>query len=397
MLLAFEGGVALSDENWDDMREGLLALGLPVENIMQELISDNKAGGDSFGDLFTYFERFFDAQMSAAAHSSMISEDYRSGKYGSDREFTGYIDMIRRNTAAGIAATMLENLENVRGSNLEYYKIITEGSRGWYFENNWLDGVGGLNNSLITNRAATLKNNANHLEWLYENLADAISRRSLNAFIKFWLTWDYSDWRNIALYSNDVVDTSVYPFYDGEVFVDCGSYIGDTVAQYVNTVNSQYRRVYTYDISRASIEIIRKNLEPLPNIVVNHKGTGEINTEMDMIGFDQAFHGNKLSADGGGAAIEKVKVVRLDDDINEPVTFLKIDCEGMDKETLRGARGIIRRYHPKIHVDSYHKLADIIDVPRLIREIDPSYTLFLRLAHALDIPQRFPIPVYMAV
>jgi len=335
--------------------------------------------------------------MSAAASSSMISEDYRDGKYGSDREFLSYMDALRKNSVANIEATVLEDLKSIKKTNQDYYKLITEGSRGWYFETNWLDGVGGKNNSLISNRVATLKNNLERLEWLYENLADSISRRSLNAVIKFWLSWDYSDWRNIALYSNDVVDTSVYPFYDDEIFVDCGSYIGDTVAQYVNTINSNYARVHTYDISRARIELIKKNLAPLPNIVVNHKGTGEINTVMDMVGVDQAFHGNKLSATGGGAAVEKVKVVRLDDDIDEPVAFQKIDCEGMDKETLRGARGIIRKFHPKLHIDSYHKLADILDVPWLIREIDQSYLLYLRLAHGVDTPLRFPAPAYMAI
>jgi FkbM family methyltransferase len=180
------------------------------------------------------------------------------------------------------------------------------------------------------------------------------------------------------------------------VFVDCGSYIGDTVAQYVNTVNSDYRRVYAYDISRHSVEIIKKNLAPLSNVVVRHKGTGDVNGEMTQVGSDRAFEGNKLSADGGNA-VDQVEVTRLDDDIKEPITFLKVDCEGMDKETLRGARELISVGHPKLHVDSYHKLADIVDVPRLIREIDPAYTLYLRLPCLINTPLRFPCPAFMAL
>jgi len=108
--------------------------------------------------------------------------------------------------------------------------------------------------------------------------------------------------------------------------------------------------------------------------------------------------GNRLSAlDSHPAVIEKVKVVRLDDDIPEPITFLKIDVEGMDKETLRGASGLIRKYHPKLNVDAYHQLADIVDIPWQIREIDKSYTLYLRLPLVSDAHLRFPFPTIMAI
>jgi FkbM family methyltransferase len=193
------------------------------------------------------------------------------------------------------------------------------------------------------------------------------------------------------------VDTAVYPIYENEVFVDCGSYVGDTVLQYITTVNNNFARVYTYDISGASIKVIKKVLAPFSNIIIRHAGTGDTNSEMNLIGVDQAFHGNMLSTAETDAAVEMVKVVRLDDDIKEPISFLKIDCEGMDKETLSGAQGQIRRYHPKLHVDSYHKLADLVNVPMLIREIDPSYSLYLRIPRDFSVQPRFPAMAYMAL
>jgi len=265
-------------------------------------------------------------------------------------------------------------------------------------EDNNLDGVDGENNSLIINRMETLKSNIVRLEWLYENLADSISRRSLNALIKFWLTWDFTDWKKIARYYCDVVDTNIYSFYDDEVFVDCGGFTGDTVAQFVNTVNSNYKRIYTYDISSTHVAVMKKNLAVLPNIIVNHKGVGDVNTEMTMFGSDQLYSGNRLVIDDLPLdAVEKVEVVRLDEDITEPITFLKIDVEGYDKEALCGASGLIRKYHPKLNVDAYHKLADIVDIPWLIREIDSSYILYLRLPLICDDHLRFPFPTFMAL
>jgi len=397
MLDAFEAGENLSGENWDDMSEALTAFGIPDQNIMFDLINSCRKNNKDIGSLKRYFSMFFNAQMSAAANSSMISEDYRSGKYGADREFQLYYNVIKNNTITFLEEFALNNLKKLREENPEHYELLTEHSKGWFHDNNWLDGINGANNSLIKNRVTILKNNIDHLEWVYENLSDSTSRRSLNAVIKCWLTFDYIDWRDITVESHDVVDTAVYPFYEDEVFIDSGSFIGDTVLQYEKFVNNKFKRVYTYDISSKSIEQIKKNLAHLNNVDIRHKGTSDANTEMDLQGFDDAFHGNKLSASGSKDAIEKVKVIRLDDDIDEPVTFLKIDCEGFDKETLRGAQGIIQKYHPKLHVDSYHKLEDIIAVPRLIREIDPSYTLYLRIPNPLHQPPRFPAIAYMAV
>jgi len=402
LLTAYEDGAHISAENWEDMKSALDVFKLSSQNVMHEYIDrlcGNTGKSEDFPALKEHFTRFFDTRMSAAANSSMISEDYKSCKYGCDREFFGYVNMIRSTSVQDISAGILDKLKAVSLGDPVHYKLLTKQSRGWFHEGLCLDGLGGADNSLITHRAAALKENIDNIEWVYENLSDAVSRRSLNAIINYWLTWNHSDWINIATYSNDVVDTSIYPFYENEVFVDCGSYIGDTVMQYVNTVNHEYARVYAYDISGASVIEIKKVLASLPNITIRHAGTGDSNTEMNLIGVDQAFHGNKLSdlEAAEAVAVEKVKVVRLDDDIKETISFLKIDCEGMDKETLRGAQGQIRRYHPKLHVDSYHKLVDLVDIPVLIREIDQSYSLYLRIPRFFNVQPRFPSLAYLAV
>jgi len=398
IISAALAGESVHPDNWISAREGLEALGLPSVNTMYEYIDDIIGGDNSVvPELQKYFVRFYEAQVSAYARLMTCSDTYLDGKYGSDREFMQYVHFINQNSHTALYDFVYGNLVKLNEKNPNYHKLLTDDSKGWYFENNWLDGVGGANNSLIANRISTLKDNLPRIEQLYNNLADSISRRSLNALIKFWLTWDNTDWRAISICYCDVVDTSVYMFYDDEVFVDCGSYIGDTVVQYINAVNQQFKRVYTYDISGKSIDIIKQNLGQIENIDIRHKGTGEFNTEMSVVGVDQAFHGNKLSDSNQGNVVEKVQVVRLDDDIKEPISFLKVDVEGVDKETLRGAKNHIRHTHPKIHVDSYHRLADIVDVPELIWEIDPTYSIYFRLINTVDNPPRFPTPAFLAV
>ena len=63
-------------------------------------------------------------------------------------------------------------------------------------------------------------------------------------------------------YSQNVVaNPDIFPFYENEVFVDCGSYIGDTVAEFVNEFNRSYKKIYTYDISAPTVELMKNNLK----------------------------------------------------------------------------------------------------------------------------------------
>jgi hypothetical protein len=124
---------------------------------------------------------------------------------------------------------------------------------------------------------------------------------------------------------------------------------------------------------------------------------------MNFVGSDEIYAANKLSEnpeESGMQVVDTVRVVKLDDDIKEEITFLKIDCEGMDKETLRGASGLVKKYHPRIHLDSYHKIEDLIEVPKLIKEIDPSYTLYFRITEPYGLTgsfHYFPVIAYFAV
>jgi len=68
LLEIYESNSTLSVENWDDIESGLLAIGLPEENIMLGLIETCPTDSTAFLELKRYFTRFYDAQISAAAH-----------------------------------------------------------------------------------------------------------------------------------------------------------------------------------------------------------------------------------------------------------------------------------------------------------------------------------------
>lgn len=60
------------------------------------------------------------------------------------------------------------------------------------------------------------------------------------------------------------------------------------------------------------------------------------------------------------------------------VTFIKMDIEGAEYQSLLGASEMIKKYKPKLAVCLYHKLEDIIEIPYIILSMNPDYKLAIR-------------------
>ena len=381
---------------FDRLKEAFLSLELSEKNKMIELLETLKINRSQLDEFIILFDKWFDLNVIALANRIKTSESYKSGVFGCDRKFAALISIIRGNDSQTMITNAMNCLKKIKEDNNALYELLTVGYRGWYFKGNWLDGVDGGNNSLVTNRIETLKNNVDKLEWLYDHLEDNASKISLNALIDSWLTFSMQEALKISMYcsQNVVANPDIFPFYENEVFVDCGSYIGDTVADFVNEFNRSYRRIYTYEISAPTVKVMQNNLKGLDNVVYNLKGVADKQGELSLEGYDAPFLGNHLVK---GKGITKVPIVKLDDDIKEKITFLKIDVEGLDKEAISGAKEQISKYHPKMHIDTYHKLGDIFEVPLLIHSIDPTYKFYLRLTNSTEKRMMFVVTCIYAI
>jgi FkbM family methyltransferase len=380
----------------DNLRKVMILLGMPSENRIITLLETLKSDRSKLKEFLVLLDKWLDSNLISMANRITTSETYRSGHLGCDRKFGTLVSTIRQKDRVALIADAMECLKRIKAGKPKLYELLTVGYRGWYFENNWLDGVDGGNNSLIINRITTLKENTEQIEWLYDHLEDNASRISLNAMIENWLTFSMEEALNVAIYRKNsvVANSDIFPFYDGEVFVDCGSYIGDTIAEFIDEVNRNYQRVYTYEISAPTVDIMRKNLTGLDNIVYNTKGVSDRSGELDLVGVDGPFHGNRLEKRKKKGSIP---VVKLDDDVQEPITFLKVDVEGLDKEAISGATKHIRKSHPRMHIDTYHKLGDFFEVPLLIHDIDETYKYYMRIVNSLEKQIMFPITCVYAL
>ena len=57
------------------------------------------------------------------------------------------------------------------------------------------------------------------------------------------------------------------------------------------------------------------------------------------------------------------------------VDFIKMDIEGAEREALKGASGILSKYHPRLMIDSYHRPDDMQVLPQIIHQAWSGYSL----------------------
>lgn len=210
-------------------------------------------------------------------------------------------------------------------------------------------------------------------KWLYEHLADYRSKYILNGIIKYWFTFDIAHMHSFVeqMYL-DYYDLDIISCDGEDVMVDLGAYIGDSVMDYVNTFGD-YKKIYAYEITPETFLTLQKNVGGLRDIELRRKGVSKKNGIM-YIEESGGAAGNQI-ADSGNVEVE---VVALDEDIEEPVSVIKMDIEGAEKDAILGARRHIAQERPKLMISAYHLPGDIFDIPVLINEIREDYKFYLR-------------------
>jgi FkbM family methyltransferase len=224
---------------------------------------------------------------------------------------------------------------------------------------------------------------ASWLEDLFDNrgrygqlalmLGDDFSRRVLDAIIGYRLTCD-------PLLLAPIVEWDLYgpadllDYGEHEVFIDGGSFDGDTVKLFADRVHDRYDRVLAFEPDPTTFAKLcarfdgEKRVEPINCGLYSGPGVLHFN--------DEGSRASGLVSDGSGT---KVEVTSIDQVLQgEPVTYIKMNIEGAEQEALRGAAASITRWRPKLAISAYHRAQDLWQIPALVREIHADYRLFLR-------------------
>ena len=266
-----------------------------------------------------------------------------------------------------------------------------------YFSHLWggFDPTSG-NYDHFTNGIHAVKENTEDIKWLYNTVEDYRSRKVIYGLIKFWLEFDFS-------YKNSIVENNYDDYFDldilrdkitaEEVFVDCGAYIGDTAKAYFDNF-TDCKKMYLYDMLPANIKKAKNLLSGHEEIVYRIAGVGSpeqagmmvaVGTnETSMFSLDENGNTHNPEAEMTNEEKPEIKLVTLDDDIKERITFLKMDIEGSEINALLGAKAHVVKDHPKLAICTYHHYEHLWEIPKLIKSINPDYKLYLRYNGTID-------------
>jgi len=167
---------------------------------------------------------------------------------------------------------------------------------------------------------------------------------------------------------------------ENEVFIDAGSHNLETSLELKNRCPN-LKKVLAFEPDPENYkQCIQKKEQTSFN-------------EAEIFPFGTWSHKDTLyfSSKGMGSSIKNeneslltIDVVAIDDIISTScktplqITYIKMDVEGAELESLKGAKDVIQRDKPKLAICIYHKPEDMVTIPLYIKEIVPGYKLYVR-------------------
>lgn len=220
--------------------------------------------------------------------------------------------------------------------------------------------------------------NIRYYDWLFYRLEDEKSRNVFTNLMRYRIVPDMTYIAEAYDGENDqYFDKEIVTCKSDEVFVDCGGYIGDSTESFINNYK-EYKRIYVYKPLAENIAVCRDSLKQYEAVEIRNLGVGE-KTELIQIagsGASGSFSEHAWKETIGDGV--PVKIISLDEDIKEAVTFIKMDVEGFEIPAILGAKNHIREDAPKLAICTYHTISDMWEIPKLIDYIRPDYRFYLR-------------------
>lgn len=211
-------------------------------------------------------------------------------------------------------------------------------------------------------------------KWVYDNLEDDISKEILVEKIQYCLYY-YEIQNKYKQYSDMYFDEDIIILSDHEVYIDGGAYTGDTVMEFMNRTDNNYKEIYLFEPDKKNYKKLIENCNKIDRINIINKGLWSRENELK---FSSNIGANCSVKELGNISISVTSLDSILIKTEAQPTFIKYDIEGSEYEALMGARNVIANYKPRLAICVYHKPEDLYEIPKLIKDLNPLYKLFLR-------------------
>jgi FkbM family methyltransferase len=168
----------------------------------------------------------------------------------------------------------------------------------------------------------------------------------------------------------------------GDIVLDVGGCWGDTALYFAHQTGEQ-GKVYSFEFIPDNISFFNVNTSLNPNFKSTIKlieNPVSDNTG-DIIYFKDNGPGSKIEFEPFDGQTGFSTTVSIDDFVRsnniERIDFIKMDIEGAEPVALKGAIETIKKHRPKLAIAIYHTMADFVNIPNWILDLNLDYEIFI--------------------
>lgn len=212
-----------------------------------------------------------------------------------------------------------------------------------------------------------------NLDKIYSILADDKSKQTYYDILTARNTGDYTLYKNNYTTPQYFQD-DIYMIKEDDIFVDVGAFTGDTIQEIDIITQGKYKKIIACEPNTQSYCFIEEMMKSNDKIELIKKGIGD---KAETLKFSVNTQSQSIAGITNDGDIT-IEVDSLDNLIDQPITFLKMDIEGFEMNALNGAVGTIKKYKPTLAICLYHKYTDFVDIPEFILNLDLGYKFYVR-------------------
>lgn len=211
------------------------------------------------------------------------------------------------------------------------------------------------------------ENHIKEFDFVRSRFADEASKKTFDNILKYKLSGKIDYLLECEVSPDEPHDSFLK--LSNENFVDLGAYNGDTVTDFINHCKD-YRQITAIEPDPKTFKKLQRNTENIENITLVNACVS------DNCGF--LPFGIKGGRNSGirpdGTMLKSITV----DSLNTDASFIKMDVEGEEINTILGAKETIIKHKPKMLVSAYHRTDDFIKIPQAVLGIRDDYKIYMR-------------------
>lgn len=310
-------------------------------------------------------DKVFDCCQKSGLHVSAVfaSDDHATEKTFHDLPVGTYDSVMERYPDGVILVAFgtydMEIVQRIRqmGENHEVFVPDVPLFGGEIFSREYLS----TNESVIQKARSLLSD-----EWSC-NVFDAMVRAKCSGRLEDYLSAD----------TPRSADLKLLNLGKEEAYLDLGAYNGDTIEEFLELTAENYASITAFEPNAQNYRKLQTYAASKENLKLYPFASWNEPAVLTFSGKGGRMCAKVPELPGQYKHLREVEAIAVDS-LQKDFSYVKMDVEGAELETLLGIKETINRCHPKLLISCYHRTDDFIRLPLQLEELCPGYRMYLR-------------------